>query len=303
MAVLNNFLEAMGNTRIVRLKEEGRGPQAEVFVKLEGLNPGGSHKSRIAVEMIAEAEKQGVLRRGSGQTIVEPTGGNTGIGLAMASAIWGYRAKLIVPDNFSLEKQKVLRALGAEVILSDSSKGQDSHVELLWEMLAADSGLVFLDQFSNPANVAAHRKYSAQEILRSMDSIDYFVCGIGTGGSITGIGEVLKERYPKIKVIGVQPEGCDILNNNFSPHEIQGIAVGVLPSILNVDIIDEMVTVSFEDTLRTVRELARSDGLFLGLSSGAYIHAARQVALRAGSGRKILTLSPDMGNSYLEYFD
>jgi cysteine synthase A len=306
------ILNTIGNTPTIRLNRLAPELDASLYIKLEGMNPGGSHKARVALKMVLEAEKEGQLTRGSGQTIIEPTGGNTGIGLAMVSAALGYKAVLVIPDNFSKEKQRVLRAMGAEVILSDSSTSLNSHVALMWELLIKHPDYIYLDQFGNIANVLAHKEGTAKEIIDYIGHIgqageegalDYFVCGIGTAGSITGIGEALKEQYPDIKIVGVQPEGCDILNGKFVSHSIQGIAAGIVPSILNKDIVDEMVSVSLESTMHTLNDLARLEGIFLGISSGAYVYAALKVAKRAGSGARVLTISPDFGESYLEYFE
>ena len=312
---IGGIIEAIGNTPTIRLDRLAPELDASLYLKLEGFNPGGSHKARVALKMVLEAEKQGRLTRGSGQTIIEPTGGNTGIGLAIVSAALGYKAMLVIPDNYSREKQRILKAMGAEVVLSDSSKSLNSHVELMWDMLIKYPDYVYLDQFGNPANVMAHKEGTAPEIIDHMNhmghmnqtgqvgGLDYFVCGIGTAGSITGIGEALKERYPAVKVIGVQPEGCDVLNNKFVPHEIQGIAAGIVPSILNMDIIDEMISVSLKDTMQTLGQLCTQEGLFLGVSSGAYIWAAMQVAKEAGGTARVLTISPDFGEGYLNYYE
>lgn len=309
------IIEAIGHTPLIRLDRLAPELDASLYIKLEGMNPGGSHKARVALRMVIEAEREGRLTRGSGQTIIEPTGGNTGIGLAIVSAALGYKAMLVIPDNYSREKQRILKAMGAEVVLSDSSSSLNSHVELMWDMLIKYPDYVYLDQFGNPANVLAHKEGTAPEIIDHMNhlnqtgdagnvgGLDYFVCGIGTAGSITGIGEALKERYPDIKVVGVQPEGCDMLNNKFIPHEIQGIAAGLVPSILNRDIIDEMISVSLKDTMQTLRLLCRQEGMFLGLSSGAYVWAAMQVAQKAGKGARVLTISPDFGEGYLDYYE
>ncbi len=297
------IIKAIGNTPTIRLDRLAPELEASMYIKLEGMNPGGSHKARVALKMVLEAEKEGRLTRGSGQTIIEPTGGNTGIGLAIISAALGYKAMLVIPDNYSLDKQRILKAMGAEVVLSDSSKSLNSHVELMWDMLIKYPDYVYLDQFGNPANVMAHKEGTAPEIIEQVGEVDYFVCGIGTAGSITGIGEALKERYPGIKIVGVQPEGCDMLNNKFVPHEIQGIAAGFVPSILNRLIIDEMISVSLKDTMQTLQLLCGREGLFLGVSSGAYVWAALEVAKKAGKGARVLTISPDLGEGYLDYYE
>ncbi len=300
------IIKAIGNTPIITLDRLAPELDASIYLKMEGMNPGGSHKDRVALRMVLEAEKEGRLTRGSGQTIIEPTGGNTGIGLAIISAALGYKAVLVIPDNYSKEKQRIIKAMGAEVVLSDSSKSLNSHVELMWDMLIKYPDYVYLDQFGNPANVMAHKEGTAPEIIDHMNQVgevDFFVCGIGTAGSITGIGEALKERYPGVKIVGVQPEGCDMLKGKFVPHEIQGIAAGLVPSILNRLIIDEMVSVSLGDTMQTLRLLCQREGLFLGVSSGAYVWAALQVVKKAGKGARVLTISPDLGEGYLDYYE
>lgn len=300
--IKNSILDMMGNTPIVRLQNMWSKSNVSIFVKVEGFNPGGSHKARVALNMILEAENDGRLRRGSGQTIIEPTGGNTGIGLALAGAVLGYKVLLVVPDNYSAEKQRILRAYGAEVVISHSSEGSNSHIELVWNLLVENPAYVFLNQFSNTANVDAHRKGTALEILKDMDRLDYFICGIGTGGSITGIAEILKKYFPDLIVIGVQPEGCDILKNKFISHDIQGLAVGICPDILNTTIIDEMISVTSENAVKTMKRLAREEGLLLGISSGANIYCALQIAREIGLQKNILTIAPDFGSSYLDYF-
>lgn len=300
--VHENILSLIGNTPVIKLNKLSKDSSCQIYVKLEGFNPGGSHKVRVAVNMILEAEKEGILTRHSGQTIVEPTGGNTGIGLAMAGAVLGYKVVLVVPDNYSLEKQKILRAYGADVILSDSSKGQDSHIELVWE-LCSRANYVFLNQFTNDANVQIHKQNTAREICAVMDKIDYFVCGIGTGGSITGIAQTLRESFPGVKIVGVQPEGCDILNEKFIAHQIQGLAVGIRPPILDASLIDHMISVNLADSVTVLRRVAKEEGILLGLSSGAYIHAALLLAKQLNEAETILTISPDFGNSYLDYFE
>lgn len=299
MNIFSNYIESVGNTPIIKLNSDKLKINSNVFVKLEGANPGGTHKSRVGLSMILDAEEKGILTRGSDQTIVEPTGGNTGIALAIAAAVFGYSVVFVVPDNYSQDNKAILKLLNADLIISDSSKGANSNVELMWDILIDNPGYVYLNQFENPANVDAHRNHTAQEILRTMQRVDYFVCGIGTGGSITGIGEELKKHFPNVKVIGVQPEGCDFLNNKFCDHKIQGLAPGFVPAILNKDIIDSMISVSYEDAIATVRNVAINDGMLLGISSGAYIRAAIELAATIPDNSEILTISPDFGHSYL----
>jgi len=202
------IIHAIGNTPTVRLDRIGAAPGTSIHIKLEGLNPGGSHKARVALKMVLEAEEKGTLTRGSGQTIIEPTGGNTGIGLAIISAALGYKVVAVIPDNFSAQKQRLLKVMGAEIINSDSGSGLNSHVALMWDLLIQHPDYVYLDQFGNEANVRAHKEGTAQEIIEQVGEADYFVCGIGTAGSITGIGEALKERYPGVKVCSPRDAIC-----------------------------------------------------------------------------------------------
>jgi len=294
-----NILEVMGGTPLVRLRRLVPDDYADVYVKMESLNPGGSHKAKVALSMILAAEADGELRRNSGQTIIEPTGGNTGIGLAMAGSIFGYRIVLVIPDNYSHEKQRVLLGYGATVILSDSAKGPDSHVEKVWELLVEHPDWVFLNQFENRANVDVHKKSTAVEILRDIQRADGYVGGIGTGGSITGIGEALKEHFPECDIIGVQPEGCDILKKVFVPHGIQGLAVG-FPTLLNVDIIDGMISVSEQKATETMRRLLKEEGLSVGISSGANVYAAIKLAETLGKGKVVVTIAADSAAAYLD---
>ena len=255
--------------------------------------------------MIKAAEEKGRLSPNLGKTILAPTGGNTGIGLAIAASILGYKVKLVIPDDYSREKQNILKAYGAEVILSDSSRGNNSHGELATNMYFENpSRYELLDQASDPANPEIHRKTTAIEILNDLKEvkIDYFIGGIGTGGSITGIGEVLKNKYPELKVIGVQPEGCDLPNNVFIHHKIQGLAIGFIPKNLNMDIIDEMISINELEAIDMMKKLTELEGLCVGISSAANIVAGLRVAGRFKEKINIVTLAYDSGSHYLEYF-
>ncbi len=300
-----SLLQAIGETPVVRLAAFSAETGLEVYAKLESLNPGGSHKARIALAMVRDAEARGILRPGSGQTIIEPSGGNTGIGLAIAGNILGYRVVLVIPDNYSPEKQKLLRLYGAEVVLSDSRRGNNSHGELAMALQLENPGYVMLNQQRNPANPEIHRRTTAQEILRDFATLppDCLVAGIGTGGHVTGLGETLKAAWPQLRVFGVEPEQCDLLADRHAPHEIQGLSIGLVPAILNLGVLDGMLKVSKQDCLARVRQTMRGDGVSLGLSSAANLAAIAQLATELPRGTRVLTLIYDSGDSYLAHFD
>ena len=262
-----SIVELVGNTHVLRLRRLSEQCGANVFIKLEQFNPGGSHKVRIALNMVLQAEARGVLARGCGQTILAPTGGNTGIGLAIAAAVFGYRLVLVIPDNYSKAKQRLLWLYGAKVVLSDSARGNNSHGEKATELAIENPSYVLLDQQSDPANPDSHRKATALEILETFSGtrIDHFIGGIGTGGHITGVGEVLKPVYPRMRIVGVQPEGCDLLGNRFVRHQIQGLAVGIIPANLRVDLIDRMISVDIAAVKKMVFDVMRQEGVSIGL--------------------------------------
>ncbi|GAD60842.1 PLP-dependent cysteine synthase family protein [Aquipseudomonas alcaligenes] len=300
-----SLLQAIGETPVVRLAAFSAETGLEVYAKLESLNPGGSHKARIALAMVRDAEARGILRPGSGQTIIEPSGGNTGIGLAIAGNILGYRVVLVIPDNYSPEKQKLLRLYGAEVVLSDSRRGNNSHGELAMALQLENPGYVMLNQQRNPANPEIHRRTTAQEILRDFATLppDCLVAGIGTGGHVTGLGETLKAAWPQLRVFGVEPEQCDLLADCHAPHEIQGLSIGLVPAILNLGVLDGMLKVTKQDCLARVRQTMRGDGVSLGLSSAANLAAIAQLATELPRGTLVLTLIYDSVDSYLAHFD
>jgi len=300
-----SLLQAIGETPVVRLAAFSAETGLEVYAKLESLNPGGSHKARIALAMVRDAEARGILRPGSGQTIIEPSGGNTGIGLAIAGNILGYRVVLVIPDNYSPEKQKLLRLYGAEVELSDSRRGNNSHGELAMALQLENPGYVMLNQQRNPANPEIHRRTTAQEILRDFATLppDCLVAGIGTGGHVTGLGETLKAAWPQLRVFGVEPEQCDLLADCHAPHEIQGLSIGLVPAILNLGVLDGMLKVTKQDCLARVRQTMRGDGVSLGLSSAANLAAIAQLATELPRGTRVLTLIYDSVDSYLAHFD
>ena len=301
----NSILDVIGQTPIVRLAQFSEDLGIEVYAKLESLNPGGSHKARIALGMILDAERRGVLIRDSGQTIIEPSGGNTGIGLVMAGNVLGYKVVLVIPDNYSPEKQKLLRLYGARVVLSDSRLGNNSHGEKCMELQLENPNYVMLNQQRNGANPQTHRDTTAPEILRAFGEqrVDYFVSGIGTGGHITGIGETLKAAWPALRVMGVEPEECDLLKDQHAAHGIQGLSIGLIPSILNLDAIDGMLKVSHADCLDMIKRIMRTDAISLGLSSAANMVAIAQLAPELPPETVVLTMVYDNADSYLPSFE
>jgi cysteine synthase A len=294
------LLQSIGNTPLLTLNNFAGGSGAIILGKQESRNPMGSVKCRIAVSMIEAAEAQGLISRNT--TIIEPTSGNTGIGLAFVCAHKKLRLILTMPDTLSVERRHLMRHLGAELVLTPGAEGIKGAIAKAEELRDATPDSIILDQFSNPANPAIHRLTTAEEIWRDSDGkVDIFVAGVGTGGTITGVSEVLKERNPKLKVIAVEPEDSPVLSGGtHSPHKIQGIGAGFIPAILNRRIIDEVVTVSNEDAFETARIVAKSEGVFCGISSGAAAHAALVVARRPENrGKTIAVILPDTGERYL----
>lgn len=295
--IVNSIEELIGETPIVKLKE--RSGESEVFVKLESFNPGGSVKDRIALSMIERAEKEGKLSKG--YTIVEPTSGNTGIGLAMVGASKGYSVTLVMPDTMSVERQKLMKAYGAEIILTPGKEGMKGSIKVA-EDLANQEGYFMPLQFENLANPKIHEETTAKEILEAFDGkvIDAFVAGVGTGGTITGIGRELKKLYPNIKIYAVEPEESHVLRGgSHSPHKIQGIGAGFIPTVLDQSIFDEIIAVSSDEAIQEARNVAQNDGLLVGVSSGAAIHAAKQVGKLLPKDGVVLTIAPDNGERYL----
>ena len=302
----SNVLELIGNTPLVRLNRLLEKDSAAIYAKLEQFNPGGSLKDRICLSMIEEAEKSGLLKPGS--TIVEPTSGNTGIGLAMVGVVKGYKVILTMPETMSLERIYILKSLGAEVVLTPGIDGMSGAIKKAEEIIKNTKNSFMPQQFKNPANPKIHRETTAKEILEAVgNKIDAFVAGVGTGGTITGVGEVLKEANPDIKVIAVEPEASAVLSGGKpGPHKIQGIGAGFIPEILNRKVIDEIVKVSDNDAYRTSQRLAQEEGLFVGISSGAAAFAAIKTAKSLGKGKTVVTIFPDTGERYFsmqQYFE
>ncbi|MFH1722810.1 MAG: cysteine synthase A [Candidatus Altiarchaeota archaeon] len=296
--IYENINKTIGNTPHVKLNRLTGPDDAEVVAKIEAFNPAASVKDRIALYMIEEAEKEGILKPES--VIVEPTSGNTGIGLAMVAAVKGYKLKLTMPDTMSLERRKILSALGAELILTPGAKGMKGAIEKADELGAEDGNVFIPQQFKNKANVKAHKETTAQELLREVETFDAFVSGIGTGGTITGVASVLKEKLPNAKFIAVEPEGSSVISGGSpGPHKIQGIGAGFIPDILEVELIDETIKVSNENAFATSERLAKEEGLLVGISSGAAAWAALQVAKKLGKGKRVVVVLPDTGERYL----
>nr|MBO2470070.1 cysteine synthase A [Bacillota bacterium] len=272
-----------------------------VYVKLEWFNPGGSVKDRIAWSMIEEAEKAGRLK--PGDVIVEPTSGNTGIGLAMVAAAKGYKAILVMPDTMSLERRKLLRAYGAELVLTPGAEGMRGAVRKAEELVAENPNYFMPQQFKNPANPKVHRETTGRELLEQAEQIggiDALVVGVGTGGTLTGAGEVLKEKYPHLKIYAVEPADSPVLSGGKpGPHKIQGIGPGFVPEILNTEIYDGVITVKNEEAFETGRRLAKEEGILGGISTGANVFAALKVARELGKGKNVVTVSPSNGERYL----
>jgi cysteine synthase A len=296
----SDITTAFGGTPLVRLNRLTEGIDATVLVKLEYFNPASSVKDRIGIAMIDAAEASGQLRPGG--TIVESTSGNTGIALAMVGAARGYKVILTMPASMSKERRVLLKAFGAQIELTDPTKGMSGAIEVAQQIIADTPGAVLVRQFENEANPAIHRRTTAEEILRDTDGdVDIFVAGIGTGGTITGVGQVLKERVPGVRVVAVEPKDSPVLSEGRpGPHKIQGIGPNFVPEVLDRDVLDEVVTVEFDDSLRVARELAAKEGLLVGMSSGAAVWAALEVAKRPeNAGKRIVVVAPDTGERYL----
>jgi len=300
MKIAKDVTELIGNTPLVYLNKMTAECNAEIVAKLESYNPGGSVKDRIALSMIETAESEGLI--GPETIILEPTSGNTGIGLAIVCAAKGYRCALTMPDSMSIERRNLLKGLGAELILTPGEKGMNGAINEALKLAEENKHYFIPQQFKNKANPAVHRRSTAEEIWADTDGeIDILVCGVGTGGTVTGVGEVLKERKPSVKVVAVEPENSPVLSGGSpSPHKIQGIGAGFVPEVLNFDLLDEVIKVSDQEALDTARRLFKEEGLFVGISSGAACAAALKVAGRLENrGKLILTVLPDLAERYM----
>jgi len=293
----DNILGTIGDTPMIRLKKIVPEGAADIFVKMESFNPSGSVKDRAAISMIRDAEARGVLRKG--YSIVEPTSGNTGISISMAAAVLGYKAVMVMPDSMSMERADLMRAYGADVVLTPGSEGMAGAVRKAEEIVAG--GNAFMpQQFSNRANIMAHYTGTAKEILLDVPDVTAVVAGIGTGGTVTGIGMGMRNFAPNVKVIGVEPYESPLITKGRSgPHRIQGIGANFVPDILNTEYVDEVVTVKGEDAVRMTERLAKEEGLFVGISSGASVLAAMDIAVRYGKGKRIVAILADGGERYM----
>ncbi len=300
MSKVKSIIELIGNTPMVKLSRIVNAVGTEIWAKLEGFNPGGSVKDRPALAMIEDAEKKGKLKKG--MKIVEPTSGNTGIGLAMVAAVKGYTVILTMPESMSIERRRLLEAYGAELVLTPADKGMKGAIAKADEILASGKEYFKPDQFGNPSNPQIHRRTTAKEIIAAMGArkIDAFVAGVGTGGTITGVGEVLRKKYKNILVIAVEPTSSPVLSGGQpGRHAIQGIGAGFVPAILNTGVYDEVIQVTNDQAAETTKRLAQEEGLLVGISSGAACWAALQIAARLGKHKRVVTVFPDVGERYL----
>lgn len=297
--IYHSILDTIGETPIVKLKNMTTDEMAQIYVKLESFNPGGNVKDRIALRMIEDAEKSGKLK--PGMMIIEPTSGNTGIGLAMVGAAKGYPVTLVMPETMSIERRKLMQAYGANLVLTPGADGMKGAIAEANRLAEEKDGFVPA-QFDNPANLKVHEETTAKEIVNAFEKngLDAFVAGVGTGGTITGVGNELKRMYSNIKIYAVEPEESPVLEGGQSgPHKIQGIGAGFVPSILNINIYDEVLPVKSNDAMETAREIAKKEGILVGISSGAALFAAIEVAKKMTSDQKVLVLLPDNGERYL----
>src|SRR5437667_4040956 len=297
--IYDNITERVGNTPMVRLRKVTSGG-AEVVVKLEAFNPLSSVKDRISISMVDDAEKRGEIKPGK-NVIVEATSGNTGIGLAFVAAAKGYKCILVMPDTFSVERRKLLQALGAELVLTPGTKGLPEALKIAGEIAAKTPGGWRAKQFDNPSNPKIHRETTAEEIWRDTGGkVDVVVAGVGTGGTVSGVGQVLKKRNSQIKMVAVMPVEAQVLKGGpYTPHKIQGIGPSFIPAIYDASVVDQVRNVTFDDSVKTARRLAKEEGIFVGISSGAVAWVALQVAKELGAGKRVVAVLPDTGERYL----
>lgn len=298
--------DLIGRTPLVRLNRLSPEGSATIYAKAEHLNPGGSVKDRICLNMVEEAEREGRLKPGA--TIVEPTSGNTGIGLALVSAVRGYNLILVMPESMSMERASLLSSYGAQLVLTPAWEGMTGSIKEAESIIAQNPSYFMPDQFSNPSNPAMHRKTTALEIWDALDGkVDAFVAAVGTGGTITGCGEVFKERKPAIKIVAVEPAGSPVLSGGEpGPHKIQGIGAGFIPKVLNRSVLDQVITVKDDEAYQTAKLLAKKEGVLVGISAGANVFAAMQVAKELGPGKNVVTILCDTGERYIsieKYFN
>jgi cysteine synthase A len=306
MTTHKDITELIGRTPLVRLNRLSPTGGATIYGKVEFFNPGGSVKDRICLNMIDEAERLGALKPGG--TIVEPTSGNTGIGLALVAAVRGYKLILVMPESMSMERASLLSSYGAQLVLTPAWEGMKGAIREAESIIAQNPSYFMPDQFSNPANPAMHKKTTALEILESLDGkIDAFVAAVGTGGTITGCGELFKDRIPNVKVIAVEPAGSPVLSGGEpGPHKIQGIGAGFIPKVLNRAILDRVMTVTDDEAYQTAKQLSKKEGLLVGISAGANVFAAQKVAQELGPGKNVVTILCDTGERYIsieKYFN
>jgi cysteine synthase A len=301
-----DITELIGRTPLVRLNRLSKPGAATIYAKVESFNPGGSVKDRICLNMINEAERQGTLKPGG--TIVEPTSGNTGIGLALVAAVRGYKLILVMPESMSMERASLLSSYGAQLVLTAAWEGMKGSIKEAESIVAQNPSYYMPDQFSNPANPAIHRKTTGPEIVEALDGrVDAFVAAVGTGGTITGCGEVIRERNPAAKIIAVEPAGSPVLSGGDpGPHKIQGIGAGFIPKVLNRTLLDRVITVTDDEAYQTAKLLAKKEGLLVGISAGANVFAAQKVAEELGPGKNVVTILCDTGERYIsieKYFN
>lgn len=299
MKKADNIMDLIGKTPIVKLNRMVSEEMADVYVKLEYFNPGGSIKDRIALAMIEKAEEEGQLYKNS--VIIEPTSGNTGIGLSMVAAAKGYKMILVMPETMSVERRKLMKVFGAEIVLTPGNLGMKGSIDKARELAEANSDFFLPMQFENSANPNTHERTTAEEIIKQMeDKLDALVCSVGTGGTITGVGNILKQAYKNIKVIAVEPEDSPVLSGGSpGPHNIQGIGAGFVPKVLKRSLLDKIIRVTDENAINTMLQLARLEGVFAGISSGASVYAAIETAKELGRGNTVLTFAHDTGERYL----